>query len=405
MGWYASERAHERIARLAGQGLDLVTFWRECSAAIARAVPHYLAPCWFTLDPASLLVTSHFQEGLPEIPAEWLAHEYFEDDVNKMADVARSERGVGTLHEATGGDPRRSPRYERDIEAYGGEQEMVAGLRTASGEIWGAVGLYREKGRPMFDADDIDFMRAVAPSLAEGARRGLLLGDATDPDGPNAPGLVVLRHDWSVESVTPGTERWLAELPDGDWERGDLPSSVYAVAGRAMRSAEDADEPGEIAVARVLSRAGRWIVLHGASLVTDGSRRVAVIIEVAHPARISALLMAAYQLTLREQEVTRLVLQGSSTAQIADALSISAGTVQQHLKNVFEKTGVRSRRDLVGKVFFAHYEPRVRDNERRAAQGQPVRGGPAAGMEQQRLRNGEDALGPAAAVDLAARPL
>jgi DNA-binding CsgD family transcriptional regulator len=116
-------------------------------------------------------------------------------------------------------------------------------------------------------------------------------------------------------------------------------------------------------------------VLHGASLVSGSARRVAVIVEPAHPARIAPLLMSAYGLTEREQDVTRLVLQGSSTTEIAERLVVSAHTVQ-HLKNVFDKTGVRSRRDLVGKVFFAHYEPRVRDNERRATNDQPLRGGP-----------------------------
>ena len=103
-----------------------------------------------------------------------------------------------------------------------------------------------------------------------------------------------------------------------------------------------------------------------------------MIVEPAHPARITPLLMSAYGLTEREQEVTRLVLQGDSTAEIAGRLCISPHTVQEHLKRIFEKTGVRSRRELIGKVFFAHYEPRVRDNERRAADGRPLRGGPLA---------------------------
>jgi DNA-binding CsgD family transcriptional regulator len=103
---------------------------------------------------------------------------------------------------------------------------------------------------------------------------------------------------------------------------------------------------------------------------------VAVIVEPAHPARITPLLMSAYGLSIREQDVTRLVLQGESTAQIAQRLVVSAHTVQQHLKSVFEKTGVRSRRELVGKVFFSHYDPRLRDNEQRAQRDRPLRGGP-----------------------------
>jgi DNA-binding CsgD family transcriptional regulator len=177
--------------------------------------------------------------------------------------------------------------------------------------------------------------------------------------------------------LTPGVARWLAELPDSQWEpRAILPPAVLAVAAQALRTADGVDAPGEVALARVLSQSGQWLVLHGAVLVTRGERRVAVIIEPAHPVRIASLLMAAYGLTEREQEVTRLVLQGHATVEIAARLSVMPQTVQQHLKSIFDKTGVRSRRELVGKVFFSHYEPRLRDNERRALGQRPLRGGP-----------------------------
>jgi len=367
------QRALDKIASLSGEPRSLVAYWGLVTDVLRDAVPHYTYPCWYTVDPASLLITSHYNPFLPELPPDSLELEYYVEDVNQIIDVAGSASGISTLHEATGGDPSGSPRWQANIE-MGGDQELIAALRTRSGETWGALGLYREVGQPMFDDGEKLFLQASAVHLAEGARRSLLFGEATDPETSQAPGLVVLSRDWTVESSTPGVEQWLQDLPGGDGDR--LPTAVLSVAALALRCVENA-EPAEVAMARVLTRSGAWVVLHGAALQSGSDTRVAVIVEPAHPARITSLLMSAYGLTERERDVTRLVLQGSSTSQIAAELVVSPHTVQQHLKSVFDKTGVRSRRDLVGKVFFSHYEPRLRDNERRTVVAKPARGGPA----------------------------
>lgn len=342
--------------------------WREIGPLLAEAVPHFEGACFFTVDPTSLLTTSHFQEGLPEIPAEWLGREYAEGDYNSMTDVLRSRDGVGTLHEATGNQPELSTKYHEEMEPFGCDQELLVALRTRDKQTWGMIGLYREFGRPMFSDDEIALLRAIAPTVAQGARHGLLLGQAREPDLPEAPGAVVLDRTLAVVSATPNAAYWLEDLggsPDA------LPRNVVAIAGHAL---SDDEEP---AVARVRGASGRWLVIHAARL--DGSQeasRVLVIVEAAQSMHLAPLLMRAHGLTPREQDVTRVMLRGASTTAAAKELGISEGTVQQHLKNIFEKTGVRSRGELVRTIFHTHYEPRVRDNERRTVSGRPSRDGP-----------------------------
>ena len=358
-------RALDRLAELSNRQDDLAGFWREASDIITSQVPYYWTPCWYTLDPDSLLITSHFHDGLDVFPEEWLAAEYYEDDVNNIIDVVRSERGLSTLHDATGGEPTSSPRWHANMQ-LGGDQELIMRLQVG-GETWGALGLYREPGSPMFSPQEREFLMAASAHLAQGARRALLFGEASDPEWSDGPGLVVVGPAGELSSATELAQKWLDLLPGGG--AGSVPDALRAVAHRAVT------QPMLPAEARTRAHNGVWVELRAARFA--GEDRVAVIVEPAHPARIFALVMTAEGITEREGDVVQLVLEGRSTAEIAATLVVSEHTVQQHLKSVFDRMGVRSRRELVARAFYTHYEPRFRDNEARTSAGRPMRGGPS----------------------------
>jgi len=99
--------------------------------------------------------------------------------------------------------------------------------------------------------------------------------------------------------------------------------------------------------------------LHASWLGAEPQPTVAVIIEQAAPLEVAPVVLAAYGLTKRERTVAGLVCQGLSTEQIAARLSVSANTVQDHLKPIFAKTGVRSRRELVAAILRHDYLPQI----------------------------------------------
>jgi DNA-binding NarL/FixJ family response regulator len=55
-------------------------------------------------------------------------------------------------------------------------------------------------------------------------------------------------------------------------------------------------------------------------------------------------------LTAREAEILHLILQGSGNKDIAAKLYISASTVRNHIHNMYQKLGVKSRIELINRI-------------------------------------------------------
>ena len=61
-------------------------------------------------------------------------------------------------------------------------------------------------------------------------------------------------------------------------------------------------------------------------------------------------LRQLFDLTPTEACVARLIAEGLRRDQVADRLDVSSTTVAFHLRNIFDKTGIRRQADLLGLV-------------------------------------------------------
>lgn len=349
-------RARDGLVDLSRDDLDWLSFATNASEIIARAVP-FQRSCWHTVDPGSVLFTGSLNHNI-DCSGSWLAHhEYVVEDVNKWWFLARSGRRAGAMSLATHGDLSRSVRHRSHAE-YGIGDEL-RGSFVADGVYWGAAGFLRDEDEPWFTEEEVRFLAALSETLAAAMRRTLVSALTAQIESHIGPGVVVFDGTGEAESVSPAAKHWIEQMVEVPAPSSPIESKiVQAVAARA-RSLRNGDDPlGLGARARARTSSGHWLLLYGTRLSGDGGGRTAVIIQQASPAEVAPLVALAYGLSERECDVTRLCIQGRSTKEMAGVLSLSPYTVQDHLKSIFEKTGARSRGELVGQIFLEHFVPR-----------------------------------------------
>ena len=335
--WEGRARAARRdIAALATSGLGVVDLHAAAIEVVEQVIGSELT-CWAGMDPGTLVISS-MTSGRDRIPPEYeprLAEtEYGGTDRNSFAELALHSRPVARLSDLPYREVVSHRRLNEVWRPLGIEHEVRATF-TVDGDCWGAAGFVR--GGPDYSDREVEFLGSVAPVIGA-ATRVAVRTDAHGYRGGVGPSIVVTGPSGEPRAITAAARTWQDEL-------NEIAPGRFEVLLRAVVTGTRAAATGTFQ-ARVQTASGGWVVLQGSRLIGD-EEEVVVTIEPASGHHLVGMLLAAYGLTTREREICLEVISGHTTAAIADRLSISPHTVQDHLKAAFGKVGVRSRGELV----------------------------------------------------------
>lgn len=345
---------------------DALEMFAAASTHLRQLVP-YDAAVWRATDPVTgLMIAPIRAENLDDGGcAVYWGCELFTENVNLFRDLARSESPVASLRESTGNLPRRSTLYHDFMRPRGLDDELRAVMRVG-GRPRGHISLFRALGQPAFSPADGKLIESLVTPLAKRLRSYAEPGSVPMSEGPQGPGLLIFDSANNLVSANDEARQHLLDLPCG-------PSTVTALGIRvpawiqstAIQACAIAQERARgSARVRVRTRSGRWLVCH-ASCLREANGTVGAVAVVLEPAKVSEILplvVDAYELSDRELEITQYVSRGLPTGEIAEQLFLSPHTVRDHIKAIFEKVGVSSRGELVGKLFTEHYAPLATKN-------------------------------------------
>ena len=211
---------------------------------------------------------------------------------------------------------------------------------------WGFLDLWRDGGR--FTDEEAELIQLLAAPVAT-ALRASRASAFVPRQGAVQPAswgqaVLLLGPDLVVRGQTSDAETDLRVLLPTEERLRPVPAAAYNVAAQLM--AAEAGVDTHPPMARTFVAPGEWICVRAARL----EENIAVTIGPLEQQERWSLFCRCHGLSDRETEVLSRLAEGGDTNALASQLHLSNHTVQDHLKSVFAKTGVNSRRELLARA-------------------------------------------------------
>lgn len=342
--------------------------WDDIRDMILDAVPSDFGT-FGVMDPVTGLFIDGYSFGdRPERADTYISRFYLQREYYSYLDLRARGECISHASQFTGGRLERDPVYAEWL----GPEGFKHGARVcfvSGGYYWGGLCMIRGDDVPDFNEKELNLLRELVEPVGTALRTAAAWEqahslNATSEISPGVAlpdsGVLLLDHRRRVLFRTEGVQPILDDMVAGDVADakgplhrvgGGLPGVLHAVSAK-LRMAMDHGQTTNNPSVTLRGRSQWWTLT--ATVPEEGmSEEVATVLIIArsHPRDAAPVLFAAYGLTEREREIVQLVRLGMSTARIARHIFVSPYTVQDHLKNVFAKVGVRTRGELLALIF------------------------------------------------------